>query len=488
MSTRIALVEHSRPRILAIDFAQSDVRKVSDLGFNVRLGATGVHPPSKCCIPWAVQDVEVVFATVSPGSFSKAGERPLCKDSVEDGPHFQALMREVWDKAGWAVLFIQQECPPLEVLCLGITSLGVMVSDRQFIPITYYLQHRKGFDSRGIKVRGPMFPRFDGESAVIDSDEAVIGVLQRYIRNAEMSVLSVSKDDHLAWTDYRTITFLVTDESAVRSALAIKLSWVGKGRVLLLPDFGKNNIDAAIAILQEVIAEDGRHLFDSPEHSWLTEYVPYPVQVVRQESRRVVEEAQAELGRLSESEKQLLGEFNWMLGLLTSPGDEFRDHAAEALKFLGFEVDIVDNNVPPGQPLREDLHIIDRGAGLFLLGETKSTKRGASEGFITDVQNHQGRFSREHQQPIPDALLLVNHSTGLDPAQRPGRFYTAAHIESRCQSNGILAIDSVALYSMCQSILRGEAEPAQIREYIRRIRGVLRGFAASSLAAPPLSA
>ena len=92
----------------------------------------------------------------------------------------------------------------------------------------------------------------------------------------------------------------------------------------------------------------------------------------------------------------------------------------------------------------------------------------ASEAFLSDVQNHQGRFSRENNTPIPNAILVVNHSTAFDPARRAGRFYRNADIPNRCAQQAITVIDSFALFQMCQTLLQGKASASQPREFIQR--------------------
>src|SRR5260370_14139038 len=100
--------------------------------------------------------------------------------------------------------------------------------------------------------------------------------------------------------------------------------------MLFLPDFGKNNIDVAIGILQQVIAERNSDLFDTPQHPWLENYLPFPVQEMRAEKARVISLAQDKLAELAEAESSALEEYSSLLGLLTSAGDAFRDHVSTA--------------------------------------------------------------------------------------------------------------------------------------------------------------
>ena len=93
---RVPLVEHERPRILAVDFSRSSVKKLETAGLNVKKAATGLYDPGKVCIPSAVQDAEIILFECSKGSLDKIGERPIAEESVLDGPYFRALIHEVW--------------------------------------------------------------------------------------------------------------------------------------------------------------------------------------------------------------------------------------------------------------------------------------------------------------------------------------------------------------------------------------------------------
>lgn len=485
MSRRIALVEHQRPRILTVDFSDADAAKIKNLGFNVRSGYTKHPHKDQFCIPWAVEDVEVLFARISPDNFRASQAREAHESSVERSPNFLRMMTEVWVRRGWAVLFIEQGCSPKDLEVLGIEHVGVLSYNQRFFPAKEWgkLANALGGDHTEINKISWILPLFKGESVIARSDEPETAILERYIRKAKMSVLAVDYQVEPAWAGtYFSVRHLIRGESAFKPVLAMKLSYGSAGTILLLPDFGRQNVDVAIALLQSVVQDLSPDLFDSPEHPWLESYLPSPVQLIRSRKGEIIAAAQAELDALSKEEGEQLERFNWLLGLLTATGDEFQAHAAEALRFLGFKVDIIDDNVPLGEPRKEDLHISDPEAGFFALGETKGTKRGAAEEFITSIQNHQGRFSREHNVKIPNGILIVNHSYSLDPLQRAGRFYTHASIVSRCKSQGITAVDSVALFQMCQSVLSGEVTAEEIRRYLESDFRVISNFNASELA------
>ncbi len=474
MSTRVALIKHERPRILALDFSEREATKIKDLGFNIRVGKTGCDRSNEYNIPWALQDVEILIANLSPGCFSDTDKRSRHERSVEDGPHFRALLAEIWLKQGWTILFIKQDTPPRDLEAIGIHNVGAVSIRGLLVSAADYVEHAQYWASEG-PVSALYLPRFKGQAVVVDAEQPENKILKRHLHVARMSILSVDRGITYG-AAYSRSQSLIQDESSDQSWLALKIEYGQKGKILLLPDFGKNNTDVAIALLQEIIPDASPSLFDDPQHKWLKDYLPHPVEATKNEKEKFLAVAVEKYDRLQKAEDDLLEEFRWLIGLLTSPGDEFRDDVAVALRFIGFKVDVVDLTIAPGAAMKEDLHIVDVDTGFFALGETKSTKRGASENFLTDVQNHQGRYSRENTIPVPNAILIINHSTEFDPSIRSGRFYQNPNVEQRCIQQGILALDSVALFQMCQFILSGLASKASVRSFIQNNQGVIRTF------------
>jgi hypothetical protein len=474
MGTRVALIKHERPRILALDFSEREATRIRDLGFNIRVGKTGCDRSGEYNIPWALQDVEILIASVSPGCFSDANIRSRHESSVEDGPHFRALLAEIWVKQGWTILFIKQDTPPRDLEAIGIRNVGAVSIKGLLVSHTDYVEHAQYWAKEG-PVSALHLPRFKGEAVVVDAEQPEGKILERHLHGARMSIFSVDRQITYE-AAYSRSQSLIQDESSDKSWLALKFEYGQRGKILLLPDFGKNNIDVAIALLQEVISDVSPSLFDDPQHKWLKEYLPHPVEATKNEKEKFLAAAVEKYDSFQKAEDDLLEEFRWLIGLLTSAGDEFRDSVAVALRFIGFKVDIVDLTIAPGAAMKEDLDIVDVETGFFALGETKSTKRGASETFLTDVQNHQGRYSRENRVPVPNAILIINHSTEFDPSIRSGRFYQNPNVEQRCIQQGILALDSVALFQMCQFILSGLVSKASVRSLIQKNQGVIRTF------------
>lgn len=465
MSPRVALVEHKRPRILAIDLPSTDIKKVEELGFNIRAGSTGLHNNSEFSIPLAIEDVEIIVAEVSKNSFSKTTSRTAHKDSVIDKPYFDVLFNEVWNKKGWIVLFAKQDSSPNDFSAIGINYIGVLSVDGKLFNPHYYGEIKNEFK----KEPDFLIPKFKGQSVEINERVAEGKILERHSRSASYSILAVDRKVYFKGGPAPSRSFatdLIVDESSSPRVLAVHINEYQKGVVLVLPDYGRKNIDVFVGLLNEVIADESRNLFDTPEHTWLKEYVPHPWLVVQEQIEQLLADYRELYERLTLEQATILEDYNWLLGLLTAQGDEFANYAAEALRFLGFQVTLVDQTLDAREAKKEDYHIVEPTTNYFAIGEAKTKKRGPGKDFFIATQDHQTRYSRDHNIGAPDAILIVNHSIALHPDTRKSLFYTDEEYTSRCNSQHVIAIDSVALYSMCQCVLRGEIEPEEVRRFV----------------------
>lgn len=192
--TYIPLSEHTHPRVLMLDFSLQDVSKIQKAGFETRRGATGLHDRKEFYLPFAIQDIEVLFAQVQTGSFTSE-ESIAAVNSVEERPFFRDLMREIWQKAGWSVLFISQNTKPDELAAIGLERLGVIARERQHIPESLRKPLQKAIDEHSVYERTPppvlppaQIPRFVGQSVHL-SDEPEAKILERYVKSAKMSIL-----------------------------------------------------------------------------------------------------------------------------------------------------------------------------------------------------------------------------------------------------------------------------------------------------------
>lgn len=495
----IPLIEHAHPRVLMLDFAQHDVIKIKNAGFEARRGSTGLHDRKEFSLPFATQDVEVIFAQVQAGSFTSE-ERTAATESVEEQPFFKDLMRETWQKAGWTVLFISQNTSPKELNAIGLESVGVITQEHHHIPesvreplLKVLENYRRHEQRQSPEIPLPQMPRFRGQ-AIYTSNESEAPILQRYIKTARMSIFTCLSHplnwDHIrdapqphvvTFSQKLPVEWLIQDGSADKNIMALKINnsvYAGQddkqpiynlGGILLLPDFGENNGNVSLALLQEVFTLKSPHLFDTPQHPWLEKYQPAPVIRLQKQRNLVVEEAMKKIKHLDEQAEAESLKYAWLLGLLVSTGDQFAEDIAQALRFLDFEVEEVDNALLTGERKREDYRIWDRSVGYFAIGEAKTTGkgRGAAEEFITKTQTHQARYAHEHRQIPPPALLIINYAIDLDPKQRVSRFYQR-EVTGRLEDNVITALSSVALFDICQFVLNEQLSKEHARQFIIR--------------------
>ncbi len=481
----IPLIEHTRPRILMLDFAQQDVEKIKKAGFDVRRGATGVrgNDQQQFCLPFATQDVEILFAQVQTGSFTSKGIS-ASNESIEDIPAFYSLVREIWEKRGWIVLFICQNTLPEELNTIGIKYIGVINYSNHHIPES--LREEVSYVQKNKQIPWAQMPKFRGQGVHI-AEEPEAEILKRYVESANMSILTCFSNPFEGYHNFCLevfggivpIEWLIQDISADKNIMALKLEQsvyggqegkkniYNKGGILLLPDFGSKNINIALALLQEVFVQTSPHLFDMPQHSWLENYQPIPVSHLQKTRQSIIEETTQRIKQIDKSIELEREKYAWLLGLLVSKGDQFAVYAAEALRFLGFEVEEIDDTLTQGEQKREDYHIRHKDMDYFAIGEAKTTggNRGASEDFITKTQTHQSRYSRENNLPSPKALLIINYALGLNPQKRGGSFYKS-EIAERLEANAITALNSVALFELCQLVLDEKLSKEQAQQFI----------------------
>ena len=508
----IPLVEHTRPRILMLDFSPQDVTKVIKAGFDAHRGATGLYDNNEFYFPFSVQDAEIVFASIKRGSFTSE-KRLASANSIEKQPFFKALMRETWEKHGWIVLFISHDISQKDLETIGIEGLGIIDFEHHHYPESIrasWLEVVKQISEYSIALPPPQMPIFVGQRVHLVEQEPVVKIIERYIKSAKiltMACLNVPSfipysPDHLShpyavvFGNEVAIEELVRDESVDLNVLSIKLDNsidVGKpyrehiynyGGILLLPDFGQNNINVALALLQETFVSISPQLFDDPQHPWLKNYLPVPVIKLQSESDVITQKAIAEIEELNRQAEVEREKYIWLVGLLVSIGDQFASDSADALKFLGFEVEEVDSTLDPKERKREDFRIEDKSTGYFALGEAKTTgkNRGASEEFITKTQGHINRFSRENNRVSPPALLIINYAIDLDPVQRTGLFYQEG-VRGTLEDGGITAINSVGLFDLCQFVLREEVSKKQARHFLTSGQPMIASVTLEDLAA-----
>ncbi len=459
------LEKYDKPRIALVDFKASDVQRLAEKGYTATRVASGLYDQELFFFPAAVQDFEVVAIHCTDEAFSV--DRSPHPDSVETTSAFDHLVKQTWGKGGWVVVFAG--CTdPIELRSLGFHYVGVYVLGRSYLSDQSYLE--RIVTRRDIGNYSREVPVFKGQTLVF-ADAPEGDVLRRFASSPSYRVFTVM--DHGCsprFADgYHWFVPVCTDDSAPANVLAFKL-WapINEGTmngprrgVLVLPDYGSKNVDVLAALLSDVLPDANPDLFSAPRLGWLDDYLPYPVKAIEAERQEFVTFVEQRLAELDVRRSKAMDECGWMMDLISGTGTTLEVAVAKALRLLGLDVTEVDATLSTEEHRREDLHV--RGSRLgFALGEVKSTRRGADEAFVSQVQDHQGRYSREHDCRTPDALLFVNHSLELPPEKRSERFYRGKKLKGKCLALGIKAIDTVALYELCQVCVREPSRQAEL--------------------------
>jgi len=487
---KVPLKEYRKPRILAVDFNENEVKKIKEAGYDAKRAFTGLYDRDEFCIPTSTQDIEVVLFNYKKRTFDTPTQRKKHKESIPDGFDFHLVVKETFDKGGWIILYIGEDADPLGLEYLYIHNLGFTWTENGYVSAS---QLKSG-------VCPPVFPKFKGETISI-GDYDLGNLLKRFHKSGNWILLTNLKNIAFRTAQLEQ-NWLITDDAATPSALAIEVERkfyeiVGQtdasgvilapkkvvryGGIIILPDFGEKNIDVALAIIQEYLYDRNPKLYSEPMHEWLLDYRPEPVKQLQSKIIEIEEKMKKNIEEINEKIQQEENKYSWLDILLVGSNDDFKNSVVMALSFLEFKVEDIDRNLSPKERKREDFNITDPSNKSFYIGEAKATKRGASEDFITKTQNHQASYSRQHKCPMPDAILIVNHSHNLEPTKRSGRFYTESEILERLKDQHIKAIDSIVLHALCQKVLGKELKREQAREFIRNLSGAYSDYKISDV-------
>lgn len=155
-----------------------------------------------------------------------------------------------------------------------------------------------------------------------------------------------------------------------------------------------------------------------PEH-W---YTPAEV-AIAERIRRIggqVEELRAELRDL-QAALQAEGELaeDRERAVLWRDGDDLEEAVATLLGDLGFAVRLLDREIPPGQPRREDYHItLDGKPEWVVIGECKGYTKGARANDLAEINKHVKAFVREQRREPDRVWWVINDHRNEDPSGR----------------------------------------------------------------------
>jgi hypothetical protein len=161
--------------------------------------------------------------------------------------------------------------------------------------------------------------------------------------------------------------------------------------------------------------------------------------------------------------------------LLTAQGEPLVVATAEALRQLKFDVEVVDEGLPPGTAKVEDLRLTDQDEPSWTnITEVRGYAAGAK---LTDLQRI-GRFAelyvqRNRKLPV-SRWYLVNQFLDADPDRRQPPLLGAEDDVRVFAQNGGLVVDTRELFQITRAVQEGHISPADARRLLRSATGVFK--------------
>lgn len=158
--------------------------------------------------------------------------------------------------------------------------------------------------------------------------------------------------------------------------------------------------------------------------------------------------------------------------LVTDQGASLEAAVAAAFTILGFNVDLRDQDLAPGQPKLEDLRLTDEEfEGWVALVEVKGFEKGASPKGATQLAVRPLTAYIQENGEGPGALYyVVNHETRLAPPERPTALSGDSAVDLLAAHNGAL-IDTRDLLTAVLTVTKEPARAPSIRKQLRESRG-----------------
>ncbi|MCK5126607.1 MAG: hypothetical protein KAR42_10150 [candidate division Zixibacteria bacterium] len=479
--------KRNKPLILGIDFSQSEISQLCDSGYNAIRGATGILETdnNQFCIPVSLEQVDILFVRLYNGISANNNDRIKSDDSVINSLCLNQLTQEVIKNNGFVVIFAEPNVCQEDFMFVGISDIGVSYYNGQNFPPV------KITNANGLLGQSIPIPSFQGQEIEFNNFIGIDVILERFRSSAEWLVLSSTlqssvygiprgedgiKPFWIARSTHHDPYFLALflrkfikyRDKIITTQGEIPHSPLYSG-VLVLPSFGKNSINVAISLIGDSLKRCNPEVFPNI-HDWLIDFKPQNVQNFYTQIGNIEKKAKSDINALRLQAKNLHEEFKWLDLLLSSSGDDLIDAICSAMDFLGINTIKVDETLKDDTRKREDLHI-RRQDVLIAIGEVKSTRRGASEKFISQLKGYQIKYAKENECAPPKGILFVNHSIELAPDSR-FPFYASDDVIMELKDSCILAIDTVILHNLCQDILKEKITLKEAQSKIQDSVGV----------------
>lgn len=156
--------------------------------------------------------------------------------------------------------------------------------------------------------------------------------------------------------------------------------------------------------------------------------------------------------------------------LVFAQGAELEDAVYEALLVFGFVVRNMDETWPT-DARREDFRVTrSEETDWLAIVEVTGTTKGVKDEKINSLRDHAEDYMAEEKPDVPPSKwLIVNRELKRDPNTR-GSFVRVDRLRTTSK-NGVLIVDSVALFKLVRFVQTNPDQASAVREYLRGTTG-----------------
>jgi hypothetical protein len=257
-----------------------------------------------------------------------------------------------------------------------------------------------------------------------------------------------------------------------------------KGFYLLLPYFGKLNIDVVKLLLREILPRVSPHLFEIEEDKWLRDPQYYFPRLLKLHNRRkeLEEKYKKDIAEINKKfEDAWEHEQNPFNVLLVAKGDDLKKAVIIALKNIGWkmviDVDEYWKKKDSSRQKEEDIWLFDRSKpdiknDEIILIEVKGSKGGTSDDDCTNLQKYKGRRMREFGHTKMKAILIGNYFCKRRAHERKNPFRDKQIEDAKSDDNGLII--SYDLFNAIKLEKEGKITKEEIIKQMKEKSGLIK--------------
>ncbi len=441
-----------KPKILLINFEQSDEEVLKAKNYNVERGWAAKNAHN---FPSPGYEYDIVIAR-----FDKTGyeaSRSLTQYGASDANEDYDQLREKLKGAGFTLAFVDDgslECYSLDQC--GITDLDLIdldERDTQYEVIAENI-HRDGYDfTRSLlkRIAGDIVrPIPKGLHWKNNNPEPILTLSHNAAGQPTSCISYISKNE---WN-------------------AAKGNWEASFtlRYVVLPPITKGHVRVATDFLSQLPTWRPDLFPSDTDYSWLSNKAYWSDEMTSAEAEinKEIERFEAKVeslqGVLSDktSEDQYLKQL-----VIADDGDEFAegdkltDASKTALEYLGFVVENTEKETKAGKR-REDLVCKEADESFVAVVECKGTvSQNPPESYISQLQNHMLVSKAER------GIAIINHDRKRDAFNRTSLYDDAKHLWEDTES--VTIISSIELFKLVRQVQNKLITKEDARALVKKV-------------------